>query len=497
MSDLEVSWVNDQQRDFYYAIERNQCFSGGFNNGKSFSGCLKVVTLAVTFSKYRTILARNVRSDLMKTTFETFKKILPAEFIEAQNLQEGFLYLKNGSRFDLLHLDKVEESTLRGFEVNSVLTDQAEEVAEETYDILDARIGRWDQVEIPTALLHKYPQWPRHEFTGKYIVPSYHLNLCNPDTQFHHLYRHYHPDSPARLANHFFVEGAWDYKLGSVESYKLALAKGPEFVEKYVLGKWGISKAQIHRVWPDSLIEPNEELLDQIRRKGNLYRILDHGDASPTSCLWFAVLGNIHVCYREYYAPNKVISEHRQAINDLSAGESYAASYADPSIFRKTAQKDGGFWTVSDEYSDSSVKGPPLYWLAADNNEYATRNRINELLKPNVDRFHPITKDGTAPGIYFIKRTVDYPNGCVHAIKELGSQRRKLLGYFEGEAIYTDDREDSVADHAYDCIRYYVAMHGKSIRTQEPKPKPNTIKFYKELMKRHKANHSISPASSY
>ena len=40
--------------------------------------------------------------------------------------------------------------------------------------------------------------------------------------------------------------------------------------------------------------------------------------------------------------PNKVISYHRQAIYDLSRNEDYSGNYADPQIFKKTAQKDGG-----------------------------------------------------------------------------------------------------------------------------------------------------------
>lgn len=477
---LELKFANEQQKEFYYNIERNQCFSGGFNNGKTFVGCLKSFTLLSTFSNYRMVIARQVRADLMKTTYQTFFKICPRELIETENKQEGFTTFKNGSTIYWLHLDNVDENTLRGLEINSYLVDQAEETEEKVFDILDSRLGRWDNATIPKELIT--PDWPRSAFTNKPIAPSYGMLLCNPDTQFHYIYRKFHPDSLDRDSKFFFIEGEWDAQLGSPETYAQALSKDDEWVSKYVRGQWGISDAQIHRVRPESFLDANEELLTLIRKRGNLFRVLDHGDASPTCCLWFASFNGIYVCYREYYVPGKVISEHRRAIVDLSNGEVYSANYADPSIFRKSAQKDGGWWTTADEYLTNSIEGPPLAWIAADNNEFATRNRINELLKPGKYT-HPLSAE-TGPGIYFIKRSQEYQQGCYHTINELGAQRRKLLGYFNGKAIYTDDREASIADHAYDCVRYFVAMHGVSNSEPKRQASRNSFGFYRNIMRR-------------
>ncbi|HWY33221.1 MAG TPA: hypothetical protein VNX68_01165, partial [Nitrosopumilaceae archaeon] len=319
---------------------------------------------------------------------------------------------------------------------------------------------------------------------GKYIVPSYHMLLCNPDTQFHYIYRKYHPNSIERRLNYFYVEGAWDASLGSPEAYSEALKHDQEWVEKFVKGQWGRSDAQIHRLSNLSLLNYSVELLDRIKRKGNLFRILDHGDASPTCCLWFAVLDGNFICYREYYTPNQVISFHRKAIFELSEGESYSGNYADPQIFKKTAQKNGGFWTVADEYMDKSFNSPPLYWLPADNNEFATRNRINEFLSLQ-DGIHPVNIDEVkVPKIYFIKKSSEYQNGCFHAITELQSQRRKLIGYIDGKAYYSDEREDSISDHAYDCIRYFISQHGGGKSEPKRPIKPMTIAWFKKLKDR-------------
>ncbi len=482
--ELNVQFANEAQREFYYATQRNQCFSGGFNNGKSYVGCLKEVSLLTTFKNYRSFIARQVRADLMKTTFQTFFKIMPFDFVESQNLQEGYTVFKNKSKLYWLHLKDVEESTLRGLEVNSGFVDQAEEVEEKTIDILDARIGRWDDAEVPEELVKAYPDWPTSPLTGKYIAPSYLFLACNPDTQFHWIYRKYHPDSLERDHTNFFIEGEWDSNLGSKESYNKALSHDEEWIAKYIKGQWGISSAQIHRVWHESYLDYSDELWQRIRRKATLYRVLDHGDASPTCCLWVAALDGVYIFYREYYAPNKVISEHRKAINDLSGGEFYSGEFADPAIFRKSSQKDGGFWTVADEYQSSDLKSPPLYWQPADNNEFATRNRINELLRPQQHFRHPVTGEHNSPGIYFIKRSDSWPQGIFHGIKEIGSQRRELLGYIDGKAIYSDNRESSVADHSYDCIRYFIAMHGQGSGPEKRKIPSNSFKWHQMMLKR-------------
>lgn len=426
---------------------------------------------------------------------ETFFKICPPEMIKTHNNQDGFTVLKNDSRIHWLHLDHVDDNTLRGLEVNSVLVDQAEETEEKVYDVLDARIGRWDNAVIPEWILNFYAQkgldWKISK-QGKPIAPSYMMLLCNPDTQFHYIFRKYHPDSLERNPKYFFVEGEWDKSLGSEETYENALTRDEEWVNKYIKGEWGVSNAQIHRLHSSSQLEYSEELIEKILKKGNLFRAADHGETSPTCCIWFAAINGVHIAFREYYVGNTVISQHRQNIFDLSGDEKYSGNYMDPQCFKKTTQKQGGFWTVADEYLTREIDAPSLAWLPADNNEFATRNRLNELLKPKPSNRHPITGESPAPGIYFVKKSLENPYGCFHSITQLQSQRRKLLGYFDGKAIYSDEREDSVTDHAYDPIRYYVAMHGGSRSEPKRKAPPGSFKFFKELAKRKSG---LAPAS--
>jgi hypothetical protein len=484
--DLKVQFHNAEQEQFYYSTSRNQDFSGGFNNGKTWAGCFKAISLLNTFPNYRMFIGRQKYTDLKRTTMQTFFKMMPSELISTHNEQDGLTVLSNGSTIYWIHCDNIDENTARGLEVNSGLIDQAEETEEKVHDVLDARIGRWDGVIVPQPLLEMHEQkfgtpWPTNKF-GKWIVPSYFMLLNNPDTEFHYIYRKYHPDSGERIPSYFYVEGTWQRELGSSESYDEALRHDQEWIDKYVLGKWGSSNAAVHYLRKESIIEPTEELLDKIKNKGNLFRVLDHGDSAPTCCLWVAALDGVYIFYREYYVASKVISYHRRAISDLSSTEEYSGNYADPQIFKKTAQKQGGFWSVADEYRDSEIGAPELLWTPADNNEFATRNRINELLMPSSRFKHPITDERPAPGIYFVKSSNFYPQGCKEAIRQLGAQRKKLLGTIDGKNLYADDRDEGIVDHAYDCVRYFIAMHGVSPMKAQKKPPRMSFGYFNSIL---------------
>ena len=499
---FDISFRNKFQEDLFWCTTRNQCGSGGFNNGKTYELCQKALFLALSFSNYRSVMARQTFKNLKATTMQTFFKIVREigydEIIASHNDQVGVTILKNGSLFYWMHLDAFDEASLRGLEINSVFVDQAEEMQEGIYLVLDSRIGRWDKAEVPPHFLTAYSQqygkeWPVNEY-GIRRIPNYMCLGCNPDSQFHFIYQRYHPDSLQKLDNHIMFQAATDESLGDPETMSQMKGRDPEWVRKYFKGEWGISEAQVHYLNSESILDPIDprvkDFVDLIRRKGNLYRILDHGETSPTVCTWFAAYKNWHVGFREYYMPNAVISKHRQNIYDLSntkdIHERYSGNYADPDIFKKHAQKDGGFWSVAEEYTTKSISGPPLSWAPADNNEFATRNRLNELLALDPHIQHPISGDYGSPRLYFVKRTREYPQGIYNGITELQSQRRTLLTTINGKPIYSDDREKSIVDHAYDTIRYYIAMHGTS-RAAEPRFIPrNSFAWYNRLTKRQR-----------
>lgn len=486
MSQLNITFNKEPgQKEFYFDRARNQVYSGGFNSGKTFVGCLKAITLLTQFPNYRMVIARLKYTDLRKTTMSTFFSLCPTQIVASHSDQNGITTFTNGSLIYWMHLDKVDTNTLRGLEINAILVDQAEEVEESVFWILDSRLGRWDAAQVPQSTLDQFPTWPRNK-KGNPIVPSYHMLLVNPDNQFHWIYRYFHPDSQERKPNFSYVSSEWDPTLGSREAYDIALQRDEEWVAKYVKGLWVAGESQLHSLKNDSLLTYNEDFLKEVLSKSRLYRTMDHGDSAPTAVVWWAAYKGIYIGYREYYMPNRTISEHRHALSELSASEKYSGNYADPSITRKSGSKDEKFFTVADEYRSSAIKAPSISWTGADNNEFATRNRINELLRVSTIFRHPITGNSPAPGIYFIQQAPDYQYGCKHVIRQISMQKKVVLGEIDGKKIYSDERDPDVEDHAYDNLRYFVAIHGSAPADIKPPTQPLSFNYYLALAKRNK-----------
>jgi len=375
---------------------------------------------------------------------------------------DGYCRLVNGSEIFFIGLDTFDEQSLKSFEINSVVADQAEELDENIYLHLDSRIGRWKAAQVPPELAHL--PFKINAFTGLQMPPSYMMLGCNPDSRLHWIFRRYHPESLEWLdkyrRNHVMIQCAsTENPALDPELLQEMMSRDPEWVARYVTGTWGISDGTIHVILPDSIIEPSSEFLRNFLLKARLFRVLDHGESSPTVCLWFAVWRDYHLCYREYYQPDRLISEHRQAIADLSVDEKYDGNYADPSIFSKTSQKYGGKWSVADEYLDRKItSAPTISWMPADNNEFPIRNRINELLRLDKSVVNPLSGKFLSPRLYFVKRNEFHLQGCYHVLRETGNQRREQLGTENGKPIYSDARAKSISDHSYDCLRYYCSI---------------------------------------
>ena len=496
---IPIKFVNWQQKAFVENEMRNGCFNGGYGNGKTYAGCMKILLLACKFPKSRWIIARNTYKDLMQTTVKTFFKLCPDKLYEKEHggkyvETKGQLQLINGSEILFMHFDGLDENSIKSLECNGILIDQAEEVSENTYLHLDARVGRWDMGEVPEELLKDNPNWPRNPLTNRPIVPQYTLLLCNPadEGELHWIWQRFHPESPEWQQkykdSHYYIEATSRENVAlSKETLDAMSSRDKAWTDRFIDGKWGKSGGQVHIVHPESILDVDETFVRALVRKGLLYRILDHGGKSPTCCLWVASYNKCYIVYKEYYKDDTLISEHRANIDALSyyynekgdlVPEEYCRNLADPDIFVKKNQSKNGFWAVAEEYLDPTIEdSKPIAWAPADNNEMATRNRISEYLRLRKDIQHPVTGKSPAPKLYFVQRNLANPNGCYHAIREIKAQKYELLDTVNGRPIFSDERDSkNIPNHSYDCIRYFCADHAGSFKEKEREPGQHSFK---------------------
>lgn len=473
---LDLRFSSQTAEDFFFCGKRNILWNSGFGAGKSTAACQKIVALMIEFPGYRVAVGRRNMTDLKKTIQQTFFKVCPPELYDPEYggriVESPIPYLQfitvNGynSRIYWVHLDPTTEKSLRSLEINAAVVDQSEEVLESTYIELDNRVGRWDRVFVPEKY-SKLPNWPHNEFTGAPLAPEYNIHLCNPpdEGEFSHLYVRFHPNSlehqlKYRDSHAYFQSASGDNRALPKSNLEVLMSRDDEWQARFVRGEFVAGAGAIHRIFPDSILDPPAGWFEkEILPKATLSRVLDHGASAPTACTWWASTKDWHIGFREYYYEDAIVSVHRRNIAALSGEERYDRDLADPAIFKQTLEKYGGFWSVAQEYSDEALESPPILWSPADNNELATRNRINEYLARSPLVKHPLTGELNSPRIYFIKQSSTYPNGMFHTLREISSQKKEFLAEINGKKVYSDKRDESITDHAYDTFRYFVASH--------------------------------------
>lgn len=525
---MDIDWASPMQEKVFRYGPYPQCASGGFGSSKSWAYCLKVLWLMDQFPGNRGVIARKEFETLKRTTMATFFKICPpAAYMNGgkRSDSEKILRINNGSELLWMHLDDPEtENVIRGLEINFFFIDQAEEVEEEIFDTMEARLGRWDQARVPQSMIDaelaegKPWAWV-HPVTGRALPPTFPMLACNPDTEVHWIWRRFHEDSPDHWAKKYhnrttgqlesyhdkgyrmFIMNSEDNKFLPKQNLDAMLSKDESFVRRFVKGEWGIPEGQVHQVDKASILPGSYELLEWVRANCLLNRTFDHGDASPACCLWWGVdrAGNVFF-YREYYQPDKFVSEHREAIARLSlvSGElfrdpifeHYRLQLADPSIFHVNQQKHGGWWSTADEYFDRTnyPKVTAIDWTEADNNELGTRNRINEYLKVDPERIHPIDGTRGSPRVFFLQWNENYPCGCRHVLTETKAQRRVKIGTDLGRPIFCDERDEKIPDHAYDPFRYAIASRPPVAPGAVQQHNPNSMQAISEEYLRWRAS---------
>lgn len=486
-------WASKEQEEIFLYPPFPIVASGGFGSGKTIGFCRKALWIMSEFPNSRGVIIRKTWEHLEQTTMKTFFKVCPppAYLPYGRRSDQGKeLVLNNQSSLVWMHLNHPQSLTvLRGLEINWFLIDQAEEIEEEVFDILMGRLGRWDHAEVPEYRLRRQraktgKPWPwRHPVTNKPVPPGYALMTVNPEHELHWVYRRFHPDSPEIDVDRQAEDGtlipsyrSQGYKMVTMDSrdnrfldptnLRRLLNHDTAYVNKFVKGIWGNPAGTIHVVPREVEVQGTPELIDWLVRHCKLHMTLDHGDSAPTCVIWWAedADGNLWA-YREYYKAASLISAHRDAVWQLAGfdrerGATYSTKLADPSIFAPIQQKGGKRWSIAAEWADRREleRATAIDWQPAVNDELTTRNRINELLAPRVGHVHPITKEGPAPHLYIVTSGKDYPFGCVKLLTELRSQKREKTGTVDGKDIFSDDRDDTIPDHAYDNLRYRVSV---------------------------------------
>ena len=135
---------NPKQAEFIESTAKFQCYSGGLGSGKTFAGCLKGLLLS-QYPNNRGLVGRLTYPELRTTTRKTFFELCPPEWYDDKQggywkQSENTLKLINGSEVLFIHMDTVSEKELLSLNIGWFFIDQAEEISERVFQILQSRL---------------------------------------------------------------------------------------------------------------------------------------------------------------------------------------------------------------------------------------------------------------------------------------------------------------------------------------------------------------------
>lgn len=193
--------------------------------GKTFVCLIVLILLCKAFPKSKWCVIRESIPTLKRTTLESFKKLVPSNFVKHINNQDHIYTFKNDSQIIFIAEDYANDKDFdrfKGLEVNGFLLEQVEELQQSLLDICFVRAGRHkiDKMPRPMIIANVNPTlaWPKEKIYERFIkkqLPkdwyyepakiSDNPALFNDEIYMHNVTAHLDPTTKARM-----IDGDWN-----------------------------------------------------------------------------------------------------------------------------------------------------------------------------------------------------------------------------------------------------------------------------------------------
>lgn len=144
-------------------------------SGKTIVCLISLILLSRAFPKSKWCVIRESVPTLKRTTLESFKKIVPQNFVADYNQQDQIYTFANDSQIMFMaenYQDDKEFDRFKGLEVNGFLLEQIEELQPGLLDVCYVRAGRHiiDKMPRPMILANLNPTllWPKEKIYDRY-----------------------------------------------------------------------------------------------------------------------------------------------------------------------------------------------------------------------------------------------------------------------------------------------------------------------------------------
>ena len=409
-----------KQRAFYSGVltpTKNSlefwAYIGGIGSGKSVIGCTTLRDMAIQEAGDY-LICRQFMPELKTTTYKTFIELVPPELIIEHRIADAHLKIRAINGVSNIFFRPLEEpDKFRSMNLNAFLIDEANQVSEEAFTLLQGRLrGRaWKK-----GLLVSNPNG--HDWVYRWFFKKDHFKTQEAKDRFHlvrapstenvHLPEGYLSTlkeswSDDRIKRE--IEGSFDAFEGAVYS---------EF------------RRDVHVIKPFKIPDEWPKFIG-----------IDHGYRNPSAWIWCAIGPDSEVyAYREYYQSEKLIHEIVAETLKLCKGEVIQRAYIDPSTKARRGTTGESDW---DEYYRLIPRDFPLY--TAINDVQVGVDRVKSYLKPTGRLERPM--------LYIF-------DTCQNLIEEMTQYRYQELKPNQDGKRAEHEKPVKANDHALDALRYVV-----------------------------------------
>lgn len=405
-------------------------YSGGVGSGKTLIGCITILTLAVQYpGDY--LICRLFNPELKLTTYKAFLDICPKELIIEHRIADQVIRLKSsgGKVANIIFRGLEEPDKHRSLNLNAAYIDEASQVSEEAFVLLQSRLRGAHVRKIlcttnPNGHSWLWRYWIKNDWPNEKAKKRF-FSVHAPSTENVHL-----------------PEG---YVEGMLETWS------EERVKREVYGNWDSFSGQVY------------EELDRAQHIVKPFRIpedwtkfvsADHGYRNAACFGWWAVDydGNLYL-YKSFYQSGWIIEEickgnkntREPGIVSINGSDQIEGIWIDPST-RANRGKDSDWQTYLDHL-------PKTWSLIPANNEVtAGIDRVKQYLKKDP-------KTGK-PRLFIFDTNKE-------VIDEMFQYRWEELT--PGQEMSKNIKEAPVKrdDHGPDMLRYGVMSRPESPRVED------------------------------
>jgi phage terminase large subunit-like protein len=225
--------LNPSQAAFLRSRERYVGMFGGYANGKTWAACLRIIELATQNPRNLIMVGRRIANELNTSVIDVFmtlvEELYPPEAYSWNKTSKRLTFWNRSEVFFVAFEDR-RKGSLKGPNLGAFYVDQAEEIDEEVFEILQSRLRR-NGCNVLQGIVTGNPvghNWTYYKFG---------IDKAPPQMPSHNEYCDWKHGTNYRMFTVSTYENA--HNLGN-KTYiqELRESYSDEWFKRYVLGSW-------------------------------------------------------------------------------------------------------------------------------------------------------------------------------------------------------------------------------------------------------------------